>query len=590
MSNQLANTLVEYIKARITGRSVLNPTTLTENDIDPDVEADINQFLNNESSRQQIINLGIVDYISSTGKSISDPTMKQQIRECFQSNREYIVHELIGYCTSILDRYKRLRKETRQKQIIRGTAISTARNELIDKVNSTTTPPTKYQFTNLSYIKALKQPEDRELLWDEFRQRWNQKHPDSAYNDDGSKKRRPPAVRPVKIKYHDDFSDKLNNYVTFNHDKLLTLEEFTRVSSGWPQTSKPIEEWYQTYLDRFHKQPGTFKTIHDRMTPQVIAFKSPYKVSSLKRLHPDLKPIETTTTTYFPLKENLKKYQLHKVARRGTYIIDLVFVGKLCYLFAINVNTRYLFVELMNEVLFNDNATDEEKTLRVSVRDIKTATTFIKTLQKLIRDGMRVMYLQGDGEKAFNSDYAWRFYAAHNITFTEVPRMKVNVYPDFMKNKDDKDTTDPLHGSLGILDRVVRTIRDMAYNMEVKDITPGIMKSLVSQYNESTHGTLSKYAGMDVSPAMVQDDEELEEFICRRICQDNYNIMSQRGFNLDQGTSVKIYNEKDSMSKRRSVIQPGKYYIKGFKNGLYEVVDDKNRSQMVPRYRIDYNV
>lgn len=66
------------------------------------------------------------------------------------------------------------------------------------------------------------------------------------------------------------------------------------------------------------------------MTPQVIAFKSPYKVSSLKRLHPDLKPIETTTTTYFPLKENLKKYQLHKVARRGTYIIDLVFVGKLC--------------------------------------------------------------------------------------------------------------------------------------------------------------------------------------------------------------------------------------------------------------------
>ncbi|KAK8871709.1 hypothetical protein M9Y10_007449 [Tritrichomonas musculus] len=95
---------------------------------------------------------------------------------------------------------------------------------------------------------------------------------------------------------------------------------------------------------------------------------------------------------------------------------------------------------------------------------------------------------------------------------------------------------------------------------------------------------------MDVSPAMVQDDEELEEYICRRICQDNYNIMSQRGFNLDQGTSVKIYNEKDSMSKRRSVIQPGKYYIKGFKNGLYEVVDDKNRSQMVPRYRIDYNV
>ena len=54
---------------------------------------------------------------------------------------------------------------------------------------------------------------------------------------------------------------------------------------------------------------------------------------------------------------------------------------------------------------------------------------------------------------------------------------------------------DPMHSSLGIIDRVIRTLRDMAYNIKADVITPEIMEELVSQYNNAPHKTLLKLAG-----------------------------------------------------------------------------------------------
>ena len=45
------------------------------------------------------------------------------------------------------------------------------------------------------------------------------------------------------------------------------------------------------------------------------------------------------------------------------------------------------------------------------------------------------------------------------------------------------------------------------------------------------------------------------------------------------------------MSKRRSIIQPGSFKVKGFKNGLYEVegnVNGKNKIQRIPRYKLEF--
>ena len=90
---------------------------------------------------------------------------------------------------------------------------------------------------------------------------------------------------------------------------------------------------------------------------------------------------------------------------------------------------------------------------------------------------------------------------------------------------------------------------------------------------------------------MVNDDPELENYIVRKICQENYNVMNRTGFKLNEGTHVKVYNEKDGMNKRRTIIQPGDFVINGFRNGLYEVngiVNGRLMNQMIPRYKLDY--
>ena len=149
------------------------------------------------------------------------------------------------------------------------------------------------------------------------------------------------------------------------------------------------------------------------------------------------------------------------------------------------------------------------------------------------------------------------------------------------------EKTEPLHSSLGIVDRVIRTLRDMAYNVEIDVIQPAEMKRLVELYNNSPHTTLSYYAGEQISPLMAQNDSVLEKFIMRRICQENFNVKSQDGYKIPMGEIVKVYNNFDKFDKRRSVIQPGNYYVSDYKNGLYEITDyDTNDTQLLPRARI----
>ena len=222
------------------------------------------------------------------------------------------------------------------------------------------------------------------------------------------------------------------------------------------------------------------------------------------------------------------------------------------YLIAININTRYLFARPVNVAVNNGN--------RVITREIKSAQVFINALGDMVDfDNLYVEKLIGDAEKAFISEEAINVYHdfPQRIKFEKVRRQTVGGH------------TEPLHSSLGIIDRVIRTIRDMAYLMKVERITPNIMTEIVWQYNNSPHKTLSKYAGFDITPKMVQDDADLEEFIVRKIVQENYEIMNRKDWKLEKGANVKVYNPKDTMMKRRRVVQPGEHFVVGYEEGLY---------------------
>lgn len=212
-----------------------------------------------------------------------------------------------------------------------------------------------------------------------------------------------------------------------------------------------------------------------------------------------------------------------------------MFVKNICYLVAININTRYLVVEPMNVEMINNN---DDASIRVT-KAKKNITKFLRALQK-VRESVTIKYLYGDGERAFIGKQVKDYYDANNIVWHDVPRMTVTDYDSITK-------TEPQHTSLGIIDRVIRTIRDIAWNMKVKTITPTIMKSIVDQYNNAPHNTLSHYAGFPVSPTMVQNDASLEEYIIREIMKENYNIT--RTSLLSIGDKVKVYNLPDPMIK-----------------------------------------
>ena len=146
--------------------------------------------------------------------------------------------------------------------------------------------------------------------------------------------------------------------------------------------------------------------------------------------------------------------------------------------------------------------------------------------------------------------------------------------------------SEPTHSALGIIDRVIRTIRDIAYNLEVPEINPSVMVYIVNLYNNTPHKTLSKYAGIKVSPNDVDNNPELEEFIVRKIHQKNYEIMNREGFNLYPGQEVVVYNVPTSMAKRRTVIQPGNWHVKENLGTGYTLMDEKGNIQTVSRYKI----
>jgi hypothetical protein len=60
--------------------------------------------------------------------------------------------------------------------------------------------------------------------------------------------------------------------------------------------------------------------------------------------------------------------------------------------------------------------------------------------------------------------------------------------------------TEPNHTSLSIIDRMIRTIRDMAYNLGADVITTNNWDHVLDEYNHTPHDRLTELAGFDVSP------------------------------------------------------------------------------------------
>ena len=362
--------------------------------------------------------------------------------------------------------------------------------------------------------------------------------------------------------------------------EVVYIEIFDNVGLG--KTGEVLQSNYKSELDNLrerilnaYNRVNINKNLDIKTFDNLIGYKDTKKRLALNWTnYGEYEPGMTKTfrNSKFPLKDNLKKYSTHSIAPHGSYQMDLMFDGPYCYLIVINVNTRYLRFQQTN-INIDDDA-------------MKSAPNVLKALDNIVNEiktsGKDINYVSFDGEKAFSSALITNYFQNKHIQYKPVFQ---ESFTQGLHYNDERHRAK--HSSLAIVDRVIRTIRDLAFNIGQDEISPEILNNIVWSINNAPHKTLSKYAGQSVSPKKVDDDKDLEKFIIHRIAQENFNIMNQPTFNININQPVRVYNEKTPNIKRRSEIQPGNWKVVGRKGHLF-VVSDGKAQQIKSRYQIDY--
>ena len=130
-----------------------------------------------------------------------------------------------------------------------------------------------------------------------------------------------------------------------------------------------------------------------------------------------------------------------------------------------------------------------------------------------------------------------------------------------------KIVPDKAHSTLGIVDRFIRTLRDMnqpanksddqQYDTNYVNISPSKMTSLINSYNSAYHETIK------CSPKQMYNNEKLEQEYIAKCLKQRAIQDTIADFNLPVGTYVRYrMNDYDLAGhKRRSQISREKYVI-----------------------------
>ena len=277
---------------------------------------------------------------------------------------------------------------------------------------------------------------------------------------------------------------------------------------------------------------------------------------------------KTAPTPKVPIQKYL---QLHEVFRKGTWLMDLVKFGDGWYMFFVEGNTRYLIVKeaSITRLTYGAYNLPENQRIRVKTNDFRKI--FREFLQQV--KPKKVSCIMGDSEKVFWTDSMIHLYRDFNV----IPS-KVNVKREG-------------HNKLSILDRVVRTIRDMAYQTNPNEntgasassgssattYTPELIKQLAVIYNNTKHSTLTKIlsyqddikaVSQGVSPSDMFHHPILENYFVSILNSINHaRMLHTEGFYIEDGSRVLV---RDDSNKRRNTY-PGTWFVQKHEGQTYTV-------------------
>ena len=228
-------------------------------------------------------------------------------------------------------------------------------------------------------------------------------------------------------------------------------------------------------------------------TPLVFPYRSARKMKSLEHTIPEInllnaksyKQLNSMIPHYnnFNIHDSFKKYSLKTYSPyRYTYIGDLFFeTNKTVFLLLINVNTRYLYAYQIgkvesNEILDKPIKYYNKYSIAYLPGNWKSTDTLIKVFKYHLKDH-KMNILRFDNEKAIQSKQFQQFLKDNNILL--------------------QSTIKDMHTSTAIMDRVCRTIRDIAFNLNIR----GNMQ-LTWLYSKKDRNEKSKVHGIYNQQAM----------------------------------------------------------------------------------------
>ena len=286
----------------------------------------------------------------------------------------------------------------------------------------------------------------------------------------------------------------------------------------------------------------------------------------------------------YNVKKNKKEYSLRTYSNvRHSLIGDIFFDEDISYLLLININTRYAYAYQLGDIVIGkiSNKDEYQNTyfIRYATRGQKTTESLIKAFKQHL-DQHKVNILRFDGEKAINSKEFQDYLEQNHIMFI----------PAIPKS----------HTSLSLIDRLCRTIRDIAFNLNIEHIShQDIMNLILYYYNNSRHETLTKtlfkaYPELKltyrngITPAIMDANPELERLFAMECAKHNYYVQSKQDYNVNVGDEVQIVNENNPFEKKRTILNKNPYSVTKRVGNIYEL---KHGDSTVcrPRYLFKLN-
>lgn len=199
------------------------------------------------------------------------------------------------------------------------------------------------------------------------------------------------------------------------------------------------------------------------------------------------------------------------------------------FLVFININSRKLYVYPMKD---------------------KGTKQVLSTLERFYQEVGKISNLTSDQDKAYLSDGVLMFMKEHNIDY--------------------RTTAEHDHNRLGIINRVIRTLRDMNHD---RDFTIESMNRCVEGYNNSIHSSTGK------KPNSFNSKDEERYINKMRLVTD------ERRSVLKPGTHVRTVVPK-GFEKRRSAISEDAYVVDSIQGNKYMIRAKDNSIALYPRHKL----